>query len=617
MARSLRPYEAFRITTRNLEVLRVADVTSGMRRVTLGGEQLAAHTADNGFGVEAFRSEGFDDEFKVLLKHPDVDEVVVPKQADGVLDWSEDPEHRLMRTYTVRRWDPVAGELDVDFVQHGVGPATSWARRVQPGERVQIAGPKSSAQHPVGADWVLVAGDETALPAIGRWLEEWPTGARGQVFIEVAEADHHQELHVPEGVELTWLTRDGAEPGTTTLLFDAITSTDWWDGTCFAWVAGEATTLTPIRRWLRREKELTKEQCEITGYWRRQEVVVSEADAEVPDLAATGDDAETLHELSELLPGVALRIAAGLDFGEVFDGESRSVQEVATATGADPEGVRRLMRYLAALDVYEHDGLDRYRPTAMGRLLEQEQVADALDLRRYHAQEELGTAIALPAAVMTGRGDYQRWYGSSFPERLQAEPKLLASQVEEGESLAGYLSGMLVNDPVFAGISTLLVNGRGAATIGEAFVKAGETRSAVVLATPAEIEAIQAMGIAHPALSYQPGTLLNRPEQPADAVLLSHQFQSLPDADAQHVLRTSAEAVGPDGVVLVFVKVLNPDRAHDHDYEHDLIGFTLYGGGEREHAEYSALFDRSGLTLARQATLGWGITLYELRPQGN
>lgn len=84
-----------------------------------------------------------------------------------------------------------------------------------------------SAPHPRGVDWTLVAGDETALPAIGRWLEEWPAGARGQVFVEVAEASHRQDLPVPDGVALTWLVRDGAPAATTTLLLDALRAAPW------------------------------------------------------------------------------------------------------------------------------------------------------------------------------------------------------------------------------------------------------------------------------------------------------------------------------------------------------------------------------------------------------
>ena len=151
MAVNLRDSVLFPITVREVEVLAVRDVTPGMRRVTLGGPRLAAHTAPNGMPVHAFRSEGFDDEFKVFLTHPDLDEPLRPEQGEGRIVWPRDP-HLISRTYTVRRWDPQAQELDVDFVVHGDGPATTWAQEVEPGQRVPIAGPKMSWRHPRDVD---------------------------------------------------------------------------------------------------------------------------------------------------------------------------------------------------------------------------------------------------------------------------------------------------------------------------------------------------------------------------------------------------------------------------------------------------------------------------------
>lgn len=353
MAKNLRPLEIFPITTRFLQVIRTADVTPGMRRITLGGEQLKAHTADNGYPVAEFRSDGFDDEFKVLIDRPDSKESVGPTQLDGVLNWPRGEGAKLIRTYTVRRWDPEAGELDVDFVNHGVGPATSWARNVKVGETVQIAGPKSSSTHPENADWVLVGADETALPAVGRWLEEWPQGARGQVFIEVEEESHRQDLVVPEGVELTWLVRRGAEAGTTTLLFDALKAAEWWEGTVFSWVAGEAGTLTPIRRWLRNEKKLDKDQIEVTGYWKKQKVTVTAENSELPDPTVHEDVREVFHELAEIMPGFALRVAATLDFGPIFGASELTLEELANQTGATQVGLFKLLRYLKSIDVAE------------------------------------------------------------------------------------------------------------------------------------------------------------------------------------------------------------------------------------------------------------------------
>ncbi|WP_029153866.1 siderophore-interacting protein [Microbacterium gubbeenense] len=608
MARSLRPLDVYPITVRTLDVLRVADVTPGMRRVTLGGAELAAHTAANGYPVAAFRSDGFDDEGKLILQHPDAEVPVAPTQADGVLNWPRDNPHLLFRTYTIRRWDPAAGEVDLDFVKHGVGPATSWAYSVQPGERVTWAGPKSSAPHPVGADWTLVAGDETALPAIGRWLEEWPEGARGQVFIEVAEASHRQlDLPVPDGVEITWLTRDGAEPGTTTLLFDAIRAAHWWEGTVFAWVAGETLTLTPIRRWLRNEKGLPKEQVEVTGYWRRQEVVVDESGA--LDLDATEDDGEAFHELSEIAPGFVLRVAATIGLAGALGDQARTVVEVAEATDTAPAGVEKLLRYLTAIRITEQtDG--GYRLTSLGRSLENDYVSEALSLTGLYAQRELGGLLSLLAAVRTGRGDHDRWFGAEWADRTVSDATLLTARVEEEAGIAEYEAGAVAAAPVFDGLSTVVVVGRAPGAFAEALVTAREDVQALVVAAPSELDALRALHGEHARVSHTPGTLLSRLPEPVDAVLLVGALSSLPDADAAHALREAAASVQPGGRVLVFGEVLDPVLADEHEYEDDLIEFALTGGGARTHDEHLALFAAAGLGEPARSTIGWGNTLY-------
>ncbi|MFT3889323.1 MAG: siderophore-interacting protein [Arachnia sp.] len=607
MPGSLRPLTVFPITTRTLEVLRVADVTPGMRRVTLGGPELAAHVAANGYPVAAFRSDGFDDEFKVILKHPDAEETVGPTQADGLLNWPRGHEHLLYRTYTVRRWDPEAGELDIDFVTHGVGYATTWARTVRPGEHVQIAGPKCSSPHPEGADWVLIAGDETALPSIGRWLESWPEGARAQVFIEVAEPAHRQDLPQPEGVQITWLNRDGAEPGTTTLLFDALTSADWWDGTVFAWVAGESLTLAPIRRWLRNDKGLTKEQVDVTGYWRRQEVTLADGDATVQDLDATEDEEEKFHELSELLPAFAVRIAATVGLAAGFNGAARSVADLAERTGADAVGLAKLLRYLATMGIVEQVGAD-WQLTSLGRELEDDYIEDALHLRRLHAQRELAGALSLLAAVSTGSGDHARWFGTNWPTRASGE--FLAARVEHDADNAVYAAGAAAEAAVLDGVQTIAVAGRGPGVFATALTAARPEVRVTILAAPSEIEALTALHGTRDRVGYEAGTVLSRLASPVDAILLTEALRELPDADAVHALRQAAAGVREGGKVLIFGEVLDPVLASEHDYEDDLIDFALTGGGSRTHEEHLALFDAAGLTTVERSTVGWGFTLY-------
>ncbi|WP_313006918.1 siderophore-interacting protein [Corynebacterium variabile] len=123
-------------------------------------------------------------------------------------------------------------------MKHGLGTATTWAYRAQPGERIHIAGPSSSRSLPEGADWLLIAGDDTATPAIARFLEDLPADARRQVFLEVAEESHVYDLRELPNMEVTWLPRNGVSAEASTFLADAVAAADWQGGQCFAWLAG-------------------------------------------------------------------------------------------------------------------------------------------------------------------------------------------------------------------------------------------------------------------------------------------------------------------------------------------------------------------------------------------
>lgn len=274
MARSIRQRVVHPIVLRELEVRAVHDVTPGMRRITLGGEQLGGF--DNGkFDLPAFASDGFDDIVRLYFPIPGENRLVLPVQMERTIDWSQD-DRPLGREYTVRRYDAERGEITLDFAQHIVGVASAWSQRVRVGERIHIAGPPGSSLTPSEVDWYLVAGDETALPAIGRFLEELPDVALAQVFIEIAGPEHEQQLDTSAKAEITWLHRHGATPGSTTLLADAVGAAPWWPGLVYAWVAGEAISIKPIRRYLREHLEVPAEFVDVTGYWRRTDVPASD-----------------------------------------------------------------------------------------------------------------------------------------------------------------------------------------------------------------------------------------------------------------------------------------------------------------------------------------------------
>jgi NADPH-dependent ferric siderophore reductase len=242
--------------TRMLEVRDVSRLTPQILRVVLGSDDFAG-----------FHSAGADDHVKLMFAPDGSDRPVLPRTDEPRYDEGVAPP--LMRDFTPRRFDPAAGELVIDFVVHGEGPASSWAAGAAVGALLGQGGPRGSLVVSDDFDWYLLAGDESALPSIARRLEELPATARAIVIAEVADAAGELELATRAELELTWLHRDGAEPGSTDLLERAIRSLDLPGGEGFAWVAAEADSVRPLRSHLREERGLAKASTRITGYWKR------------------------------------------------------------------------------------------------------------------------------------------------------------------------------------------------------------------------------------------------------------------------------------------------------------------------------------------------------------
>src|SRR5699024_569704 len=120
------------------------------------------------------------------------------------LDWPR--PFPTSREYTVRAFRPEDRELDIDFVVHDGGLASDWVVDVQPGDTAHVAGPPGGYQVPWDYSHYLLAGDETALPAIARWLETAPVDTRGWVYVDVPDQGAKQPVSPPPGVEVNWLT---------------------------------------------------------------------------------------------------------------------------------------------------------------------------------------------------------------------------------------------------------------------------------------------------------------------------------------------------------------------------------------------------------------------------
>ena len=234
-------------------IVRTADLTPHMRRVTLGGEGLLP-LVGNCLPADAI---------KLYLPEPGSPGFLPP-----LIPLPGLSRRYHARAYTIRRFDDDALELDVDILTHGDSPGSVWARTVQPGERIGFFAPRHEYRPVPEVDWHLLAGDEAGLSAIGAIAESLPAGARAAVFCEVDSAADELPIRTAAGVTLTWLQRRGQPACNSPLLEQALRAWAWPDGTVYCWAAGERGVMQGIRRFLLGERRLRSELVHIAGYWR-------------------------------------------------------------------------------------------------------------------------------------------------------------------------------------------------------------------------------------------------------------------------------------------------------------------------------------------------------------
>ncbi|MTE18287.1 siderophore-interacting protein [Streptomyces sp. TRM43335] len=242
--------------TNRARVVRRERLSPRMIRVVLGGE-----------GLADFPAGAYTDHYVKLL-FP-VEGVRYPEPFDMAVVRENLPRDQwpVTRTYTVRRWDPRTCELTLDFVVHGdEGLAGPWATRVEPGEEILFLGPGGGYRPSPDADWHLMVGDESALPAVAASLEAVPDGAPVRAFVEVSGAEEEQVLALPPNAELRWLHRGAARVGDR--LVEAVRALDFPPGEVQAFVHGEAGWVKELRRHLRTERKVPRERLSISGYWR-------------------------------------------------------------------------------------------------------------------------------------------------------------------------------------------------------------------------------------------------------------------------------------------------------------------------------------------------------------
>lgn len=297
------------------------------RAVVRRVERLSPHFARITFAsdeFEHFGTAGLDQRIKLIFPFADgslcdvgQDDEERRLAGEWYDTWRALPEERRnpFRTYTVRRIDPVARLLTVDFVvHHDAGPAGTWAENVRGGEEIVIVGPDERSPHsrggidfrPANASRLLLIGDETAVPAIGGILDCLPEGRTADVFVEVPSVADAGVFEAPNaGVNIRWIVREregGTEREHGEALIEAVA--DWaqahrdvlsvaaaprpqeladvdvdremlWDspdpieGEFYAWIAGEAATIKQLRRLLVSTHGVDRRRVAFMGYWRR------------------------------------------------------------------------------------------------------------------------------------------------------------------------------------------------------------------------------------------------------------------------------------------------------------------------------------------------------------
>jgi NADPH-dependent ferric siderophore reductase len=211
---------------------------------------------------------------KLFLPPAGADKLLLPEQGpDGSQVWNHDESLRpVVRTYTPRRYNPASKTLEIQVVLHGEGPASEWAQQVGFGDEVAVGGPGGRFVLDEGAAHWWIAGDESALPAVGTLLDALPPAATAEVHLEVADVDDvvklSKAISLPSEatVNVTWHHRYG--PGDYSAALEAAArDADFADGTKI-WVACESGKMRDIRRYLTRERGIPASQLITRGYWR-------------------------------------------------------------------------------------------------------------------------------------------------------------------------------------------------------------------------------------------------------------------------------------------------------------------------------------------------------------
>ncbi|WP_102160661.1 siderophore-interacting protein [Zhihengliuella halotolerans] len=240
-----------------MEVVAARRLGDHFVRLTLGGD-----------GFASFQDKPATDKYIKLLFADPALELTPPYDMQELATQLAPEQMPVRRTYTVRRVDHAAGTIDVDFVIHGdEGLAGPWAANAAPGDVVCFMGPGGMYAPDPEADWHLLVGDESALPAISTALEAMDPAARGEAYLEVASAEDELELDAPAGIRVHWLHRGAAFTPETTGLVDAVVEGDWHAGDVQVFAHGERESMKQLRAHLTDVRGIDRKRMSLSAYW--------------------------------------------------------------------------------------------------------------------------------------------------------------------------------------------------------------------------------------------------------------------------------------------------------------------------------------------------------------
>lgn len=632
MPRTSRPLSILPITVREVSVLGIEDVTPSVRRLTLGGPAMRAGERD-GYRVGPFRSTGFDDHVKVVVPDADGTQPSAGRQdgerfawAPGVLPFCRD--------YTVRRVAADGLSFEIDVVRHPSGRASDWAFSCAVGDRVSFAGPKMCADLPDGIDWYLLVADETGLPAITRWLEEASAGTRARIVVEIPSDADRQHIDSAADAEITWLVRDPQVPaGHSGALLEAVQGLDLPAGRGFAWVAGESTTIAPIRRHLRQDGRFERKDIEVVGYWRRTstapsapettpktggghaqasggpEAPTSEAHSpeHAPQAHAPQAPARQIHEMSELLAPITLRVAVTLGIPAHLAAGATQIDELATLTGVPSARLAPLLDALLALGLVERSAGardDSLRNSVLGERLLEESVQESLDLDHPANRAELAL-VGLLDILRGGRvaaepvipADLATW-------RAQDPDADAAFHARVEDDLQWSVQPLCARPELVAARSVLLL---GDGTVATAVALTADPRRRVHLVVPpAHVDATRDRVAAEIGAAHRGQVEIVAAEHPlpaADVAVVQLAQDAWDDAIFVDQARRLRDAVGH---VLFVTRPADDAATDDHVAADALTHLATTGVPLRTSAATLDLLAQAGLEGARCEPLGWG-----------